>query len=147
MNEAEKCLAEWRQKLNVLGTGVVKSGPLNRAEISIPVKDLHLVRLGAKAQIHAAALDSKADGSIAYVGALLDEQTRTVKVLVTLANPDMAWHPGLFVNVEVISNEVDVKIEVVSEAIQSVADKQVVFVHIGDGFGCSRSLPDVSMAF
>ncbi len=104
------------------------------AEISVPAKDLNLVRLGAKVQIHATAFDSKADGSIAYVGALLGEQTRTAKARVTLTNPDMAWRPGLFVNVEVISSEADVKTAVLSEAIQSVDDKQVVFVRISDGF-------------
>ena len=104
------------------------------AEIIVPAKDLNLVRLGEKVQIRATAFESTASGSISYVGALLGEQTRTAKARITLPNPDMAWRPGLFVNVEVISSEVEVNVALPSEAIQSVEDKQVVFVRTDDGF-------------
>jgi len=104
------------------------------AEIIVPAKDLNLVRLGEKARISATAFESTASGSISYVGALLGEQTRTAKARVTLANPDMAWRPGLFVNVEVVSSDAEVAVAVQPQAIQSVDDKQVVFVRIADGF-------------
>ncbi|AMO99738.1 cobalt-zinc-cadmium resistance protein CzcB [Collimonas arenae] len=104
------------------------------AEVIVPAKDLNLVRLGEKVQIRATAFESTASGSISYVGALLGEQTRTAKARITLPNPDMAWRPGLFVNVEVISSEVEVNVALPSEAIQSVDEKQVVFVRTDDGF-------------
>ena len=103
-------------------------------EIIVPAKDLNLVRLGEKVKISATAFESTASGSISYVGALFGEQTRTAKARVTLANPDMAWRPGLFVNVEVVSSDAEVAVAVQPQAIQSVDDKQVVFVRIADGF-------------
>ncbi|MFC5474146.1 efflux RND transporter periplasmic adaptor subunit [Paraherbaspirillum soli] len=104
------------------------------AEMVVPAKDLNAVRLGEKVRIKATAFDSTATGTVAYVGALLGEQTRTAKARVTLANPDMAWRPGLFVNVEVTVGESEVPVAIAPEAIQNVDDKPVVFVRIADGF-------------
>lgn len=104
------------------------------AEIIVSAKDLNTVRVGEKATIKATAFDSTASGTVAYVGALLGEQTRTAKARVTLPNPQMAWRPGLFVNVELVSSEVDVPVAVSIDAIQSVNDKPTVFVKVAGGF-------------
>ena len=104
------------------------------AEIVVPAKDLNVIRVGEKVVVKATAFDSKAEGSISYVGALLGQDTRTAKARVTLANPKMAWRPGLFVNVEVISGEAEVPVSVLAEAIQTVDGKSIVFVKVSDGF-------------
>ena len=104
------------------------------AEIAVPAKDLATVRVGGKAEVKASAFDASAQGTITYVGALLGEQTRTAKARISLANPDMAWRPGLFVSVEVVSGEADAPVTVQTQAIQTVEDKPVVFVQVKDGF-------------
>jgi cobalt-zinc-cadmium efflux system membrane fusion protein len=104
------------------------------AEIVVPAKDLKIIRVGEKVVVNATAFDSRAEGSIAYVGALLGPDTRTAKARVTLDNPNMAWRPGLFVNVEVVSGEADVPVSVVSEAVQTIGDKSVIFIRVSDGF-------------
>ena len=90
--------------------------------------------VGEKVVVKATAFDSKAEGSISYVGALLGQDTRTAKARVTLANPKMAWRPGLFVNIEVVSSEAEVPVSVLTEAIQTLGDKSVVFIKVPDGF-------------
>jgi len=80
------------------------------AEIIVPAKDLNTVRVGEPAIVKATAFDSKAEGKVSYVGALLGQETRTARARVTLPNPQMAWRPGLFVNVEVQSGEADVPV-------------------------------------
>lgn len=104
------------------------------AEIAVPAKDLATVRVGGKAEIKASAFDASAKGTITYVGALIGEQTRTAKARITLPNPDMAWRPGLFVTVAVVSGEADAAVTVQSAAIQTVEDKPTVFVQIKQGF-------------
>lgn len=104
------------------------------AEIIVPAKELNTVRVGEKAAVKATSFESSATGTVSYVGALLGEQTRTAKARVTLANPQMAWRPGLFVNVALISNEVDVPVAVASDAVQSVNDKPKVFIKVPGGF-------------
>jgi len=104
------------------------------AEIVVPAKDLNIVRVGEKVIVKATAFDSKAEGSISYVGALLGQDTRTAKARVTLSNPNMAWRPGLFVNVEVVSGEADVPVSVLADAVQMIGDKSIIFTRVADGF-------------
>lgn len=102
-------------------------------EIIISTKDLHTVQVGAKAIIKASGFDSQR-GSVSYVGALLGAQTRTATAKVSLTNPQMAWRPGLFVNVEIISSEIEVPIAVSSEAVQTINNKPTIFAKVPGGF-------------
>ncbi len=72
------------------------------AEFVVSARDLDQVRVGAAVTVRSSASDTQAEGKVSYVGALLGEQTRTAKARVTLANPGMAWRPGLFVTVSVL---------------------------------------------
>jgi cobalt-zinc-cadmium efflux system membrane fusion protein len=103
-------------------------------EISVPARDLPLVRVGETVSIKAFAFDSKAAGKVAYVGALIGEQTRTALARVTLANPQGVWRPGLFVNVELTAAENEVPVSVSADAIQTLADKPVIFLKVKGGF-------------
>jgi cobalt-zinc-cadmium efflux system membrane fusion protein len=104
------------------------------AEIIVSAKDLNVVRVGKKVTIKATALDSTASGTVSYVGALMGEQTRTAKARATLANPQMAWRPGLFITVELVAKEIEVPIAVSSDAIQTINDKPTIFIRIPGGF-------------
>jgi cobalt-zinc-cadmium efflux system membrane fusion protein len=104
------------------------------AELAVPPRDLNRVRVGEMVLVKAAAFDAQASGKITYVGSLLGEQTRTAKARVALANPERAWRPGLFVNVEVQAGQSDVAVTVVADAIQTVEDKPTLFVKTAGGF-------------
>ncbi|MDE2442260.1 MAG: efflux RND transporter periplasmic adaptor subunit [Betaproteobacteria bacterium] len=104
------------------------------AEIVVSAKDLNTVKVGTTATVRAASFESQAQGKISYVGALLGEQTRTATARVTLSNPDNAWRPGLFVNVEIVSGEVNAPVTVNAEAIQNIENKNMVFVRTAEGF-------------
>jgi len=104
------------------------------AEIVVSAKDLNTVKAGTSATVKAASFESQAQGKISYVGSLLGEQTRTATARVTLANPDNAWRPGLFVNVEIVSGEVNAPVTVNTDAIQSIENKNMVFVRTEEGF-------------
>ena len=104
------------------------------AEIIVPAKDINVIRVGEKVTIKAAAFDATASGTISYVGALIGEQTRTAKARVTLSNPQMAWRPGLFINVEIVSAETGVPVAVSSDAVQNVNDKPTIFARVPGGF-------------
>jgi cobalt-zinc-cadmium efflux system membrane fusion protein len=45
--------------------------------------------------------DRQFEGALDYVGATMDEQTRTVKVRATVANPDLELRPGMFCDVAI----------------------------------------------
>ncbi len=104
------------------------------ADIAVSAKDLNAVRVGEQVTVRATAFDSSATGTIAYVGSLLGEQTRTAQARVTLANPQGTWRPGLFVNVEIVASETQVPVAVMAEAIRDIDGNAVVFVRTKNGF-------------
>lgn len=104
------------------------------AEIIVTPKDMNTIKVGEKAVVKATAFDSSATGKISYVGSLLGEQTRTAKAHIVLQNPSNTWRPGLFVNMEVISEQADVPVAISSDAIQIIDGKNIVFVQIPGGF-------------
>ena len=104
------------------------------AEINVPAKDLPLVRMGEKVTIKSTSFDASATGTVAYVGSLIGEQTRTAKARVVLENPKGAWRPGLFVNVEVVSDEAAAPVTISADAVQNVGEKPVVFLKVDGGF-------------
>ncbi|WP_454726122.1 MULTISPECIES: efflux RND transporter periplasmic adaptor subunit [Cupriavidus] len=104
------------------------------AEFVIAPKDLDRVRVGEKVRIASTAFDGKAEGTVSYVGSLLGQQTRTATARVTLANPKMAWRPGLFVTVGVTDSSAEVPVAIDTQALQSHDGQQVVFVAVPGGF-------------
>ncbi|MCA1323950.1 efflux RND transporter periplasmic adaptor subunit [Herbaspirillum sp. alder98] len=104
------------------------------AEIDIPASALDTVRVGAAVTVKASALTSSASGKIAYVAALLGEQTRTAKAHAVLANPGGAWRPGMFVTVDVASGAPRQVLAVPEDAIHTLEQRNVVFVATESGF-------------
>ncbi|AJX35493.1 efflux RND transporter periplasmic adaptor subunit [Burkholderia oklahomensis] len=104
------------------------------AEMAVPAQRLNDVRVGRHATVNAAAFDSTSSGPIAYVGALLGEQTRTAPARVVLPNPDGAWRPGMFVNVTVDAGTQNVSVAVASDALQDVDGAPAVFMRTPKGF-------------
>ncbi|KPG97857.1 efflux RND transporter periplasmic adaptor subunit [Pseudomonas sp. MYb2] len=97
-------------------------------------KDLNKVQVGKAVTVSAPELNAEVVGSVAYVGSLLGEQTRTATVRVTLENPQGSWRPGLFVTALVATDSREAKVAVPETAIQTVEDKPTVFVRTDDGF-------------
>jgi cobalt-zinc-cadmium efflux system membrane fusion protein len=104
------------------------------AEITIYPKDLGSVKLGQKVTVRASALNAEAQGRVAYVGALIGEQTRSGKARITLPNPERSWRPGLFVTVDLVQGETEVPVAVSAEAIQTYRERKVVFGRFGEFF-------------
>ena len=104
------------------------------AEFAVAPKDLATVRVGQKVVVSSSAFDSKVEGVVSYVGALLGEQTRTARARVTLTNPQGAWRPGLFVTVTVLGDIQPVAMAVSADAIQTIENQQMVFKAVPGGF-------------
>lgn len=104
------------------------------ADFAVPPQDLNRVRVGDTVTVRATAFAAQATGKITYVGALLGEQTRTANARVALTNPERAWRPGLFVNVDVQSGLSAAAVTVAAEAVQTVDGQPAVFVRTAAGF-------------
>lgn len=106
------------------------------AEVAVPANDIDKVRVGESVTVKASAFEAQVTGKVSYVGSLLGTKTRTATARIVLANPKMAWRPGMFVNVdvEVESSQREVPVAVAASAIQTVEDKPTVFARVPNGF-------------
>ena len=97
-------------------------------------KDLNKVQVGRPVKVSSTEMGTDVMGTVAYVGNLLGEQTRTAMVRVNVPNPDDSWRPGLFVAVQVATDTYSAAVTVPVEAIQTVEDKPSLFVRTAEGF-------------
>lgn len=104
------------------------------AEITIQPRMLGALREGQSVQISSADLGTKVQGTIANIGSLIGEQTRTAKARVLVLNPEGRWRPGLFVNVVVSEGQQPAAMTVPISALQTYENSEVIFVRTKDGF-------------
>jgi cobalt-zinc-cadmium efflux system membrane fusion protein len=104
------------------------------AEVVVPAKDLDIVRVGTPAILRSTASEAVATGKVSFVSALIGEQTRSAKARVVLKNPQLAWRPGLFVNVDIVTGAAEVAVAIEKEALQNVDGKQIVYRKVDGGF-------------
>jgi cobalt-zinc-cadmium efflux system membrane fusion protein len=104
------------------------------AEFAVAAKDVAGLRVGQRAVVTSTAFDGRAEGLIAYVGALLGDATRTARARVLLANPQGGWRPGLFVTMTVQGGEAPVAVAVPADAVQTMDAQSVVFKAVAGGF-------------
>lgn len=103
-------------------------------ELTVPAKDVNLLKVGDAATVKAAAFDAQAQATLAYVGALVGEQSRNATARLVLPNPKGLWRPGLPVTVELTAAEAEVPVAVAADAVQSLRNWSVVFGRYGQQF-------------
>lgn len=104
------------------------------AEITVYPKDLSVVKVGQKAIVRATASDTRGKGTVFYITTLIGGQTRTATARIELENKDGRWRPGMFVNAELVAEQISVAVAVSADAIQTVGDWTVVFGRYGPYF-------------
>jgi membrane fusion protein, heavy metal efflux system len=97
-------------------------------------RDLSRVRAGLHVEIRTAAFrDRTFEGTLTYVGQVVDPTTRTVKARVEISNPERILRPGMFATAVVHGLESDGALAVPDQSIQEVDGSTVVFVPAGPG--------------
>ncbi|PYC28828.1 efflux RND transporter periplasmic adaptor subunit [Pseudomonas mosselii] len=104
------------------------------ATFAVAPRDLDKVVSGRGVSVSAPDLGAQVEGTVNYVGSLLGEQNRAATVRATLANPNGAWRPGLFVNIAVTVERFDAAVVVPESALQTWEEQTVVFARTDEGF-------------
>lgn len=104
------------------------------ATFAVAPRDLARVTTGRSVTVSAPDLGAQVEGKVNYVGSLLGEQNRAATVRATLANPNGAWRPGLFVNVAVNVERFNAAVVVPESALQNWEEQTVVFARTDEGF-------------
>lgn len=122
------------------GAGVQAGAPLySIADLStvwvianVPESQINVLRPGTPADVRSAAHgQSLARGRITYIDPMLNEETRTGRVRLEVANPHQQLRIGTFVEVNFQSSATQVgttELVLPDEAIQMVENKTIVFV-------------------
>ncbi len=103
-------------------------------ELDVYPKDLPSVRPGMTAEIFSEEDEAPLRGTVAYVGPMVSEETRTVPARIVLPNAEGRLRPGLFVTARIASEEVRVPVMIRRDALQRVEGDAAVFVRTDDGF-------------
>jgi len=102
------------------------------ALMQVAEKDVPHIQVGDAAQVKLTTGPDRAwPGRVAAIGAELDPRTRTLPARVELANADGALRAGLFVQVQIISDQGRSGTEVPAAAVQTIDNKPIAFVRIG----------------
>ena len=96
-------------------------------------KDLSRVKVGQKVRVKVG--DRAFEGRISVIGSAVQGETRTVPLKAELGNADSALKPGMFVELEVLTNQSAAVVAIPKAAIVETNDKKkIVFVQNGTAF-------------
>ena len=101
-------------------------------DFQVHQKDLVAVKPGQTVAIEFGP--ERAEGVIAYLAPVIDDDTRTALARVVLANRTGHFRPGTFVRGHVVLNLADVALMIDAAAVQYIDDKPCVFVYDGHAF-------------
>ena len=98
---------------------------------NVPEAQLALVRVGTPVEVTASALgNARSAGRVAYIDPQLNEDTRTARVRIEMANPGEQLKAGMFVQVGFQAGTSGAGRELVinSDAFQRIGERTIVFV-------------------
>jgi cobalt-zinc-cadmium efflux system membrane fusion protein len=109
---------------------------LSRVWVDIQVyqKDLAAIRPGQPVVIVVGHGIPDTAATLAWVGPLVGEATRTALARVVLNNPDGVLRPGTFVTAKVATGSDEVPLVIPRAALQSFEGSEVVFIETEEGF-------------
>src|SRR5262249_15464300 len=104
-------------------------------EIAVPTADLDQIKESQRVVItNGRDTRRQSEGKIVFISPILNQETRSARVIAAVDNADLFWRPGSFVTAQITIDEQPVDIRVPRAAIQTIDGEQVVFVRTDGGF-------------
>jgi cobalt-zinc-cadmium efflux system membrane fusion protein len=103
-------------------------------ELAVPAPDLDAIKQGRRVVISSGNNGNKEEGRIMFVSPLLNQETRSARVIAEIDNKSLIWRPGLFVTAEILIGEERVDLRIPRVALQTINGKKVAFVRTPEGF-------------
>lgn len=114
---------------------------LNSSKVQVSAniyeKDLNQIQIGQPVQVKVNGLpDRSFAGRISVIGAVVEGQSRVVPVRAELGNPDGVLKPGMFAELEILTNRTPTTVLTIpkSALIETNDNKTIVFVQNGNAF-------------
>jgi membrane fusion protein, heavy metal efflux system len=103
-------------------------------ELSLFPRDVGKVKVAQSVRVTSADTGIAGEGKLVYVAPFGSTANQTLTARVLLDNKQRQWSPGLYVTAHITLGETRVPLAVRSVALQTLEDKNVVFVQGEDGF-------------
>lgn len=103
-------------------------------DLNVYRQDFDKLREGQKALINAGEGIGIIEGEISYLSPFGAQNTQSLLARAVVPNPKGLLRPGVFVTARVILDEPEVDVAVRPEAVQTLEEREVVFVQEGDSF-------------
>lgn len=104
-------------------------------DLTVTPSDLPKVKEGARVSIAASGDDEKrAEARLMFVSPILNQDTRSARVIASLDNKDLSWRPGSFVTAEIEIAREPARMIVPRGALQTIGGERVAFVRTPEGF-------------
>lgn len=100
-------------------------------ELTVSPQDLPAIKEGQHLTIEGT---TKSDGTIIFTSPVLNQDTRSARVIASVDNRDGAWRPGSFVNANIAVSESKADLVIPKAALQTIEGKTRVFVRTPEGF-------------
>lgn len=113
------------------GDGLTDLARLSELRVNFTMPERYLSRLGRGAAVAVTTTafpDVVLAGTLEVIEPVVDQQTRTVKVVARAANPDGRLRPGMSAAVDVVLSERPAALTVPSEAVFAQGDQAMVYV-------------------
>lgn len=102
-------------------------------ELAVPTGDLAAIRDGQEISISSGG-GAPSKGKIVFVSPILNQETRSARVIASVENRDLTWRPGSYVTAQVTTEEIPVDMRLPRTALQNLKGESVVFVRNEKGF-------------
>ena len=107
----------------------------------IKEKDIAMVQVGQEATLRVLAFPEEAfTGKVVLLGHEIADTTRTLEVRILLENTSGKLKPGMFADVEIVTDVLDGVLLIPDDALQTLEDQQVVFVAADGGTFTKRTV-------
>jgi len=114
-----------------IGSPLLKIADLSTlwVEVSIYEKDLAWIKVSSSAKIQVAAFPGEIfEGTLIQIGDIVDEETRTIKSRVEVANTEAKLKPGMYADISLFSPTENKVLAIPDRALRKVEGKNVVFI-------------------
>lgn len=103
-------------------------------ELAVSTQDVQQIKEGQQLTIAADGTERRSAGTIIFINPVLNQDTRSARVVGTVKNEDGTWRPGSFVTAEIAVSDEKAEFVVPKAAIQSIGGELNVFVKTASGF-------------
>lgn len=103
-------------------------------ELTVSTVDLNQIKEGQRLRISAAGAGKSSEGQVVFISPMLNQETRSARVIASVENKDLTWRPGSYVSAQILIDEQPVDLRVPRKALQTIGGEEVVFVRTPEGF-------------